>query len=80
MLFRELVDFESKVTISSSANEKQREISSMSNDGISVSYSSTNDESMSEDQKKEFKRKMIRDYLMSELDDNGRSIIYAGSD
>ena len=29
---------------------------------------------------KEFKRKMIRDYLMSELDDNGRSIIYAGSD
>ena len=26
MLFRELVDFESKVTISSSANEKQREI------------------------------------------------------
>ena len=52
----------------------------MSNDGISVSYSSTNDESMSEDQKKEFKRKMIRDYLMSELDDNGRSIIYAGSD
>lgn len=80
MLFRELVDFESKVTISSSANEKQREISSMSNDGISVSYSSTNDESMSEDQKKEFKRKMIRDYLISELDDNGRSIIYAGSD